>query len=313
VASAKERGAPLAAAREEVVAGSARWLRMPLLAGAVAAAIWWLPKWPGVLEGRDRVFLVDPSCFELESGPDWLAGDVGGRLKESLAFLPATPLRDDAEVAGLLQAIRGASGWVRSVDAVAKRYPNQLEVEVTLREPVALVESVQGLVLLDAEAVVVALAADSSEYLADRELPLLHLERPLRVPTPGRIADDAQVVEGLRVAAELAPFQADLARRGLAVQVIDLTPKARSSGSSITDVELYTRSGLVLEWGRSGDHPEFGALEPTAEAKVRGLLRCAARYPELAGIRRVRLQFAEPSVLFDPTTPVAGGAPAGAP
>jgi len=298
---------PPAAARNEVSSGSARWLRMPLLAAAIAAAIWWLPKWPGVLEGRDRAFLVDPAWFELESGPDWLAGDLAGSLRESLALLEATPLRDDRKVAALTRALAGASGWVESVDAVTKRYPNQLEVAVTLREPVALVESEHGLVLIDRHAVVIAAAAESAEYLARHELPLLHLARPLRVANPGQKAVDPWLDEGLRVAVELAPFRSDLERRGLAVQVIDLTPKQRSEGSAITDVELYTRAGLVLEWGRSRGHPQFGALEPRAEAKVRGLMRVAARYPELAGIKRVRLQFSEPSVLFATEAPLAGG------
>ena len=77
MASAKERSVPRAAARNEIMSGSARWLRMPLFATAIAAAIWWLPTWPGVLEGRERAFLVDPAWFELDVGPDWLAGDPG--------------------------------------------------------------------------------------------------------------------------------------------------------------------------------------------------------------------------------------------
>lgn len=296
----------MAVVKEPVAtAGSARWLRVPLLVALIGAAIWWLPRWPGVLEGRDRAFLVDPAWFELEEGPDWLAGGIVDSVRESLALLEATPLRRDEEVAALTRAIAGASGWVRSVDGVAKRYPNQLEVEVTLREPMALVESEHGLVLIDDEAVVVAAAADAGDYLTTHELPLLHLGAPLRRAEPGARLRDARLDEGVRVAAEIAPFRADLARRGLALDVIDVTPKERSAGGSITDVELYTRSGLAIEWGRSRGHPTLGALEPTADAKVRGLMRVVARYPELAGVVRVRLQFSEPSVVFDAAPKVA--------
>ncbi|MSR45802.1 MAG: hypothetical protein EXS13_01825 [Planctomycetes bacterium] len=278
---------------------AARSLRLPLLALLIGAAIWLLPRWPGVLEGRDRAFLVDPAYFELESGAEWLEGGVAQSMRDALAELEPTPLRDDAQVALLTRAIGTATGWVKSVDGVQKRYPNRLEVEVTLREPVALVESEQGLVLIDGDAIVVAVAADAAEFLTRHDLPLLHTSRPLRgVVCGGRVRERA-LEEGLKVALEIEPFRADLARRGFAIEVIDVTPKERSAGTSITDVELYTASGLAIEWGRSQAHAELGALEPTADAKVRGLKRVAARYPELAGIRRVRLQFSEPSVVFD--------------
>ncbi len=288
---------------------AARRLRIPLLVALVGGAIAWLPRWPGLLEGRDRAFLVDPAYVEVASGPAWLSGTIAESLRDSLAALEPTPLRRDDEVVALTDAIQQANGWVKSIDRIEKRYPNSLEIEVTLREPVALVESESGLVLVDAEAHLVSTAAAASEFLADHELPLIHASHPLRDARVGTQVRDGAIAEGLRVAAELAPFRAELRRRGLALDVIDVTPKERSAGLSLTDVEVYTRSGLAIEWGRSRRHPELGALEPTADAKVRGLFRVAARYPEFAGIKRVRLQFTDPTVLFEETAPLVQGAP----
>jgi len=275
-----------------------RWLRLPLVIVAIAVAIVVLPRLGVIGDDRERAFLVDPAYVELASGPGWMSGSVAESVRAALAELEPTPLRRDDEVTALTEAIAASTGWVRSIDRVEKRYPNRLEVEVTLREPVALVASEHGLVLVDSDAIVVADAADSAEYLADHPLPLLHTSRPLRVARPGQRVKDLALDEGLRVAAEIAPYRADLARRGLDLDVIDLTPKERSGGTSLTDVELYTRSGLAIEWGRSRAHPRFGPLEPAADAKVRSLLRVAARYPEMSGIERVRLQFDDPTVLF---------------
>lgn len=304
VASADSESARASDASNEV----ARRLRIPLLVALVGGAIAWLPRWPGLLEGRDRAFLVDPAYVAVDHGPAWLSGTIAESLRASLAELEPTPLRRDDEVMALTAAIEQANGWVKSVDRIEKRYPNALEIEVTLREPVALVESAEGLVLVDAEARLVSTAAAASEFLASHSLPLIHTSHPLRDARVGVEVRDTAIVEGLRVAAELAPFRPDLERRGLALDVIDVTPKERSGGLSLTDVEVYTRAGLAIEWGRSGRHPEFGANEPSPDAKVRGLLRVAARYPDLAGIKRVRLQFNDPFVVFEESAPLVQAA-----
>jgi hypothetical protein len=305
------RSEPERASKRDLESASApgRWLRLPLVIVAIAVAIVVLPRLGLVGDDRERAFLVDPAYVELASGPAWMSGSVAESVHAALAQLEPTPLRRDDEVTALTAAIATSTGWIRSIDRIEKRYPNRLEVEVTLREPVALVETEHGLVLIDGDAVVVAEAAESAEYLADHPLPLLHASRPLRVARPGQKVKDLALDEGLRVAAEIAPYRADLARRGLDLDVIDLTAKERSGGTSLTDVELYTRSGLAIEWGRSRAHPKYGALEPAADAKVRGLLRVAARYPELAGIERVRLQFDDPTVVFEEGSTVSRGGP----
>lgn len=294
-------------------AGAARWLRLPLGLALVAGAIAFLPRATGLVPDRDRPFLVDPAWLAVESGPAWFSGAVVDAMARDLAELTPTQLRDDAEVAALIDAVAHGNGWIRRVERVAKRYPNQLELDVSLRDPVALVESDDGLVLIDAECVIVAPAATSGEYLARRPLPLVHLATRLRHATPGRVVRDPALEHGLQVALEIAPYREDLERRGLALDVIDVTAKERSGGHSLTDVEIYTRDGLVLEWGRARAHPDFGALEPDPDAKVRGLLRVAARYPELAGIARVRLQFEDPSVSFHEPLAAWSGSPLRAP
>src|SRR5688572_20140416 len=270
-----------------------------------------LPRVAPRSEERERAFLVDPAHLELASAPAWFDGPIEENLRAALAALAPAPLRDDDDVSELLNSLAGASGWIRSLDRVEKRYPNRLEIEVTLRRPVALLETEDELVLVDAEGVVVAPAAEAGRFLERHELPLVHGPRPLADGTPGTIVRDRWLEEGLRVALELAPHRGTLADRMLHLDVIDVSAQASPSrsesqhGGALTEVELWTREGIAIEWGRSSTHPQFGALELPPDAKVRALLRVAAKHPELAGIRRIRLQFDQPFVIRDETSPVA--------
>ena len=285
-------------------------LRLPILIVVLAVGVWLLPRIAPLAETRAREFLVDPIHLEVSTAPDWFAATVEPGLRAALGELAPTPLRSDEEVVALARSIERATGWVRAVERIEKRYPNRLEVELSLREPVALIETESGLVLTDAEGCVIAPAADSAGWLERHQLPLVHAARPLRDASPGTTLHDAGIEEGLRVAVELAPHRAALEARDLHLDVIDVTAQVRGGGRALTDVELYTRQGLAVEWGRSSGHPRFGALEPTTEEKVRGLLRVAARHPELAGIRRIRLQFDEPYVVFAEESPLAFAAQA---
>jgi hypothetical protein len=281
----------------------------------LAAGIWLLPRVAPLARARERAFLVDPVHCETAAAPDWLEGPIEERLRASLAALAPVPLEDDERLNALVQELARSSGWIRSIDRVEKRYPNRLEVEATLRQPVALVRSELGMLLVDGEAVAVALASESGSYLAGRELPLLNGLSPVRDVAFGqRVRHPAleSLLEGLQVALDLEPHRESLAARGLSVALIDLAPQRRAGGRALTEIELYTASGLAIEWGRSTRH-RLGVLEPAVDAKVRGLLRIAAKHPDLAGVRRIRVQFEKPTVVLEESEPVAGAPPGFAP
>ena len=276
-----------------------RFLRVPLLLVLLAVGLWALPRIASFGQSPERAFLVDPVHCTATSSPEWLTGPIDASLRSTLAALAPAPLRSDEEVTALARALGESNGWVRSIDRIEKRYPNRLEIEFTLREPIALVESDQGLLLVDDDGVLVAPAADAGPYLARHELPLLHARAPLRRAVLGAKLADPWLEEGLRVAQELAPHAETLAARSLTIAVIDVSVQPNAGGRALTDVQLYTRDGLAIEWGRSAGSPRFGVLEPGVDAKIRGLLRVASKHPELAGIQRVRLQFNDPYVVLD--------------
>src|SRR5262249_21180909 len=131
-----------------------------------------------------------------------------------------------------------------------------------------------------------------------RALPTVRTARRFRDLVRGVALDDRELREGLAVAAELAPHHAALAAQRLWPRVIDVSPCVRG-GAALTWVELRLDRGPPIEWGRACATSPLGRLEPAPETKVNGLLKLATNHPDLAGIQRVRLQFATPSIVIE--------------
>src|SRR5262245_20175760 len=277
---------------------------LPLVAIAVAAAIFGLPHLRSIESNCASAYLADPMHCELELAPRWLAGDVEADLRDSFAAIAPQTLRDDAAVDAFARSLGLSSGWIKSVDGATKIYPNRFKVEFTLRRPVALAEGRAGLLLIDADGICVAPAEKAGEYLAGHSLPLVHLPRPVADVEPGKAMRERALKDGLAVAEEIAPFRASLRERDLDLEIIDVVASAGSRSIELSDVVIYTREGLPIEWGRGRASGPLGKLEPKPEVKIRNLLKIAANNPGLAAIKRIRLQFTPPSVVLeDPNGP----------
>ena len=190
--------------------------------------------------------------------------------------------------------------------ALPAGWPNRLELGLTLRRPVALVEGSEQLWLADADGVVVAPVAQAAGYVKEHDLPIVHSAGKLAGCVAGRPLQDRAVLDGLAVAQEIAPFRAQLHARDLDVVIIDVAGPRRAGAPGLSEVDLYTHKGLAIEWGRARSGGRFGPLEPAPDAKIRGLLRVAASRSGISGIRCVRLQFTPPAVVVeDPNGPEA--------
>jgi hypothetical protein len=285
----------LAATGEGGARALARRAVLPLVACGSVAAIFGLPHLERFRATTRLAYVADPSQCEIRAAPGWFCGDVEAGLRDALAALPPQTLRDDAAVDEYAGRIAAASGWILSIRRAEKRYPNRLEIEAALRRPIALVDGGDGLLLLAGDGVVVDRASGAAPYLQGRDLPLIYRGEPLSC-RPGQTVRASEVLAGLAVAQELAPYAETLRARDLAVKVIDVRG-ARDGGGALSEVELLTREGLPIEWGRARSRRGLGALEPSAAEKIRGLLSVAAKRPTLSGIRRIRLQFKPPSVI----------------
>ncbi len=261
-----------------------------MLSAAVLGLLAVLPLvFPGDISGR--AFLVETDRLTIEHSPDWLEPEMAASVKSAIAPLGPFSLRDGESVESVVQQMVRSSGWIREAHRVTKRYPNQLVVELDLRRPLAMVRSLDGLVLVDAEGVVLGPAAEAPDLVQGGRLPLILASSGALVDTTPREAiRDEAVRQGVAAAAELQPHQERLRDRGVEIAVIRVRPPARRSNGRISEVDLFTLDGLCVEWGRPAVG-KLAALEPEAEVKVGHLIAVAAKYPDFAGIRLVRVQF----------------------
>ncbi len=172
--------------------------------------------------------------------------------------------------------------WVRRVTSVERVFPSQLRVRFEYRRAHAAVRGPNGhLVLVDAEGV---------------RLPGVWVEPPTcdraavisgvasLPPEPGRAWNDP----ALRAALALADFAAESPLLGrLRVREIDVSNFGGRVDPRRSEVTLATASGCAVQWGRTA--PRFG--DPTPEEKLANLREVLAVYPDLKGLRTVKLYF----------------------
>jgi hypothetical protein len=80
----------------------------------------------------------------------------------------------------------------------------------------------------------------------------------------------------------------DLLRR-IGVREIDVSNFGGRADARRSEVVLVTAAGCEVAWGRTGSTARFG--DPSMEEKLESLREVMAAYPELNGLRRVKLYF----------------------
>ena len=261
--------------------GAARWLAARTRSGvaavgirgflllAIAAGSVWGIELARHHVGQMRAFRVYPERFRAE-GPAWCAQDLANVEfpRDSYSIFDPRLIRDVTE------AYR-ACPWVASVQRVEKRLPNELRVELTLREPAAFVRQPSGYCAVDAEGVYLPL--DYSHWD--------HPQQPLATisgvaippPAPGRLWADRRVGAALSVLAALGT-EPEVMR---CVSVVDVANLDGEVDPMRSEVVLFTHRNVRIFWGRPADTRKFG--EPTVAEKLARLRRCMARHRSLAG------------------------------
>jgi hypothetical protein len=174
--------------------------------------------------------------------------------------------------------------WIARVTAVERVFPNQLRVRFEYRRAHAAVRRPNGhVVLVDAAGV---------------RLPGVYLEPPTcdraavvsgvpsAPPAPGRTWDDPALRAGLA----MADFAVDspLLRR-LGVREVDVSNFGGRVDARRSEVTLVTSAGCQVQWGRTAAAPRYG--DPSDAEKLELLRDVMADYPDLRGLRSVKLYF----------------------
>jgi hypothetical protein len=189
-----------------------------------------------------------------------------------------------------------ANPWVRKVTAVQRVFPDQIRVRFEYRQPYLAVRRTNGYVVVDPEGVrLPGTYADAPKCARPVELSGI-ASLP---PEPGRPWEDPALRAGLR-AAEFV-FGSALLRK-LSIREIDLSNFAGRADPRRSEMTLITAQGCAIQWGRPAASARFG--EPSPEEKLENLREVLAVYPDLAGLKSVKLYF-RGSRAVEPTDPHA--------
>jgi hypothetical protein len=241
------------------------WLLIP------AAGVGWLWAEPQleVLVREDQAFRLTWAGIHLPPQPSWIAVDVKERALQRAGFPPEFSLLAPQLAERVARALV-LEPWVRELSGVSCSRSKGVEVLLSYREPVALVQRESDLVAIDQDGVVLPLGElqSSSSYLRV-------LVGNLPSPGPPGARWEHPVVE---TAARLADFLKEYASQ-LNVAVIDLTLCGRDPTKSKGPIFLLTRAGSRVIWGAPGGDSSPGEL--SAEQKLKMLLDYARRFGDL--------------------------------
>ena len=236
-------------------------LRGALVAALALAALWGIYVAKGAVGQMPR-FRVYPGRFRAKA-PDWCADDLAAVEFPSTSYSILDP-RLTREVAETYLA----SPWVAAVASVEKRFPNELRVELELRKPAAFVRLPRACPAIDAQAV--HLPLDHRRWDHDgKPLPLIFGVKT-GPPSPGARWADRRVAAAASVLRILGADPAVLRR----VHVIDVANLEGDIDPLRSEILLFTRRRVRINWGRPPDTTKFG--EPPAAEKLARLRRCLA-------------------------------------
>ena len=258
-------------------------LRGAMLVALAGAALW------GLRAARERVgrmprFRVYPTRFRAQA-PEWCAADLA-----AVQFPhPSYSIFDPALTRDVAEAY-AACPWVAAVARVEKCFPNTMRVELELRRPAAFVRLPAACHAIDAHAVHLPLAYRQWSH-QQRPLPLIFGVQS-DPPGPGTRWADRRVTAAASVLTALAADPMVLRQ----IQVIDVGNLEGDIDPLRSEVLLFTRRRVRINWGRPPDTRKFG--EPPAVEKLARLRRFLAQ--PLSRAANIDLRFPEDTALARP-------------
>jgi hypothetical protein len=214
-------------------------------------------------------FRVYPARFRAQA-PSWCVDDLStvAFRHESYSIFDPRLTRDVAEA-------YLASPWVKGVRRVEKRFPNELKVELELREPAAFVRLPEGCYAVDADGVYLPLDYQRWDH-ERRRLPLVFGVKA-QPPEPGTRWPDRRACVAVDVLNALAAEPTILEQ----IHFVDVANLDGEIDPLRSEVLLFTRRRVRIAWGRAPDTTKFG--EPPVAQKLARLRRWLAQPLALSG------------------------------
>jgi len=255
-------------------------------------------------------FTVYPEVFRLaDAPPEWLGSeDLAAFRSAAAAVAPFSVF--ESRTSRRFEEAFSDNPWFRGVAEVRPLLPDEVEVTVRVRKPIASVERAGSYTLVDRNAVRLPGRFSRAPVGFSYPVPTIvgaNLGPPPR--NPGELWDDQGVREGVAVALELyALYNSDLADR-IAIERIDVSNVGGRRNPRQSEIVLWTNDGVAIHWGRSRLYQGYG--ENPTSVKL-DLLRIIERErPGLRGLESASVLFddpvVKPAVAGDAVVPGGGG------
>lgn len=242
---------------------------------------------------HDSRYQIDLKTFKMANVPDWL---IDEQLKSSVTYSLDCQINASVFDENIIQKIRAhyeSSPWVKRVELIERRLPNDLKIKLELRKPSVAVAGAKGQYYL--------VSQDAVRLPGDYEnLPALPYQMPIisgvraNPPVAGEIWNDPGLNAALQVMTHL---EENKLVESLPVASIDVTNIGGRKDPRASEIILVTTGRVRIEWGRAPDTDKFGEL-PVA-GKIKNLKTILEACPGLRGIRTVKIQFDEPYIALE--------------
>ncbi len=194
---------------------------------------------------RNDRYTVEARTLVPSELPSW----AGPGVRADLARLPGVPARFSIMTPGICERVAHAfemNPWVEKVDAVRKVYPNHIDVDLTLRRPVAGVRVAGKFYVIDEAGRRLTGALNGWPQGADA-LPVI-VSSDATMPSLGSVWPSDAVKAGAAVAKTLFDNRDKLPTRFALIDCTNMGPRRDLSKS---DILLVTFEGTYVRWGRS--------------------------------------------------------------
>lgn len=242
-------------------------------------------------------YSIDLDKYQIAAHPDWLIDDILKKsIDDSLCVNLKTSIFDD-ELLPKLARHYESSPWVSKVELLERRLPHDLKIKLELRKPFIAV-------LLPRR------SGGSRYYIVDKEivrlpgeykkLPVMPVSLPVvvgvkdRPPLAGKKWEDKGLHNAITIARVL---EEQNMIQSLHLARIDVNNVEGHHSSRESEIVLWTRNNIPIQWGRAPDTDKFGEL--TMEDKIKNLKLVLEVCPELKGIRYVKIQFDQPYIALE--------------
>jgi len=234
-----------------------------LIAGMIAAGQYGWER-VAVSVRNDPRFLISAGQIDTPQQPSWIQDDVKAEVVESDDLSQVSVL--DRQAVDRVANAFATHPWVEEVTRVQKRDGPRIEVTLTYRTPVAMVEvyTADGRGLLPVDRHSVLLPPDDFSPKQARDYLRISAGRLPPSGTLGAPWGDARVAGAARVAETWGEQW-----RPLELYRIVTFATAAAASESI-QYEIHTREGARVLWGRAPGNEQTG--EATASEKIERLL-----------------------------------------